>query len=471
MKKITILALASAVVFGASAKSEKRGHCINSLTQTQLELLTPGASWFYNWAGTPPANLSDVDGFDFVPMIWGGSYNADRIREYCKAHPRTKYLLGFNEPNFKKQANLTPAQAAEKWPEIKALADELGLKLVSPALNFSPDAPYQDPYKWMDEFVGLVGNDAFDYIAFHCYGGTGLIKDMVEKFNTQYGKQVWVTEYNYWPGGAGNVYVAPEVQRRTIVETTRFFEQSDKVFRYSWFMATGPYDSSDRANYGLVGVGGTLSAPEYFLTPQGYVYTYLGTFDKDAWNPVNTWIAAADANDLEGVNFDHIISADATQLPSPIGVNDISAGNWLEFNFDIASADNHKLNMLCAGEGEPVRFDPAMTITLDGKEIVTNEKFTLTGAADKFKTQTWDLGHVEAGHHTVRLTYTGRTSGLVISAVALSNPTSLEDIATDMTPADTPAEYFNLQGQKISNPAAGQIYIRRQGSEAVKIRL
>lgn len=37
--------------------------------------------------------------------------------------------------------------------------------------------------------------------------------------------------------------------------------------------------------------------------------------------------------------------------------------------------------------------------------------------------------------------------------------------------SDAPVEYFNLQGQRIDSPAAGQIVIRRQGASVSKIIL
>lgn len=44
----------------------------------------------------------------------------------------------------------------------------------------------------------------------------------------------------------------------------------------------------------------------------------------------------------------------------------------------------------------------------------------------------------------------------------------IEGVMTDGD-ADAPVEYFNLQGQRILNPAAGQLVIRRQGAEVSKI--
>ena len=125
-----MLAAFAVTAFNADAKSFKRGVSGNNFAlQEEFDVLIPGVSWFYNWGNTPNSNIADVPGeetIEFIPMCWNANYNADGIREYCKAHPETKYLLGFNEPNFKAQANMTPEVAAEKWPAVKALADELG---------------------------------------------------------------------------------------------------------------------------------------------------------------------------------------------------------------------------------------------------------------------------------------------------------------------------------------------------------
>lgn len=48
--------------------------------------------------------------------------------------------------------------------------------------------------------------------------------------------------------------------------------------------------------------------------------------------------------------------------------------------------------------------------------------------------------------------------------------TGVETISAD-TPADTPATYYNLQGIPVDNPIRRNIYIRRQGAKAVKVRL
>ncbi|MCM1520908.1 MAG: M6 family metalloprotease domain-containing protein [Lachnoclostridium sp.] len=53
--------------------------------------------------------------------------------------------------------------------------------------------------------------------------------------------------------------------------------------------------------------------------------------------------------------------------------------------------------------------------------------------------------------------------------INLQDATGIEAIATDDDHA--PARYFNLQGIEVSNPAPGQIYIRRQGNTTTKVIL
>ena len=50
-----------------------------------------------------------------------------------------------------------------------------------------------------------------------------------------------------------------------------------------------------------------------------------------------------------------------------------------------------------------------------------------------------------------------------------SNTTGVEDVVTDEVEAqDAPVVYYNLQGVRVENPAAGAVYIRVQGDKVTK---
>lgn len=192
--------MAAATTAFAQAKSPKRGICWDEKTQkfsdAPIDKMLPGISWIYTWGEAPQgaaANLGNDNGIAFAPMAWGRNFSETAIRNYVKEHDTVKYLLGFNEPNFAAQANMTPADAAALWPTLEAIAMEYGLKLVSPALNFTGEqvgGRVWGIYDWLDEFIRVYKetNGRFpkmDCIALHCY-------------MNWYGANTWfVNEYIY----------------------------------------------------------------------------------------------------------------------------------------------------------------------------------------------------------------------------------------------------------------------------------
>lgn len=418
-----LLAVACAVLTtDAAAKSFKRGVSENAFNlQEEFDVLIPGVSWFYNWGNVPNANIADVpsaETIEFIPMCWNANYNADGIREYCKAHPETKYLLGFNEPNFKAQANMTPEVAAEKWPAVKALADELGLELVGPAVNYSPDGPENDPFTWYANFVKLVGTDAFDYIALHCYsGGTGGMQDMIDRFYALYGKKIWLTEFSM--GGDGGVNVAsPEAQIASMVQQLEYLEKSDKVFRYSWFIAKG---TTTRSPYiGLIVPKNGYGERE--LTEVGKVYVYMTDFDETVYHGVDDVVSATEYISSQSL----VLGSNAdSQNPGELEITQFNSGAYADYQFDIPSAGEYTLTLRVSGQGEPTRFDPTIAIySVDenGEQLATlaeATQFALSGDDAVFGNVAFKL-QLQAGKQRIRIADTNpyQPSGMHISSLS-----------------------------------------------------
>ena len=273
MKRTTIFALLLAIVFTITScrenkeepinnsvipqgtvvdympKSSKRGVSFSFTNVMDLPLLSPYITWDYNWGNTPTNDAAlwfDTNGMDFCPMCWNGNYSADRIRSFVAAHPNTKYLLAFNEPNLTDQANMTPSQAAALWPPVVALAKELNLKLISPAMNYGTLAGYSNPIKWLDEFFAQPGVSIDDVhaISIHCYmSSPSAVQDYVRMFR-KYNKPVWLTEFCAWDPVPGNV----EVQKDYMCSVLNFLESEALVERYAWFIPRSSA-SLDKAPY------------------------------------------------------------------------------------------------------------------------------------------------------------------------------------------------------------------------------
>ena len=417
-----MLAAFAVTAFNADAKSFKRGVSGNNFAlQEEFDVLIPGVSWFYNWGNTPNSNIADVpseETIEFIPMCWNANYNADGIREYCKAHPETKYLLGFNEPNFKAQANMTPEVAAEKWPAVKALADELGLELVGPAVNYSPDGPENDPFTWYANFVNLVGTDAFDYIALHCYsGGTAGMQDMIDRFYALYGKKIWLTEFSM--GGDGGINVAsPEVQIASMVQQLEYLEKSDKVFRYSWFVVKGVTNKSPYI--GLIVP--KLGYGERELTEVGKVYVYMTDFDETVYHGVDEVVPASEYISSSSL----VLGSNADSFnPGELEITKFNSGAYADYQFDIPSAGEYTLTLRVSGQGEPTRFDPSIAIySVDenGEQLATlaeATQFALSGDDAVFGNVAFKL-QLQAGKQCIRIADTNpyQPSGMHISCLS-----------------------------------------------------
>lgn len=339
--KVQVVLLGAMVVLGACngrqvdedtraemCKSAKRGVAFNFSNVEDLPLLSPSCSWAYNWGNTQTDGAAlwfDSNEMDFCPMAWNANYDADKIRGYVKAHPKTKYLLGFNEPNLTDQCNMTPAEAAKHWGQVVALAKELGLKLVSPAMNYGTLAGYSDPVKWLDEFFAQpeVSLGDVDAIAVHCYmSSPSAVKNYIEMFR-KYGKPVWLTEFCAWDPVPGSV----DNQISYMCTVLNYLEQEPLVERYAWFI---PRSSAavDKAPYMQLL---THTSPVE-LTDMGVLYTQFSSFDKQACLPLAKGVGA---HQYIGVS-DNAITLRVTEDKVPY-IQGLQAGRWVEYQVQATS--------------------------------------------------------------------------------------------------------------------------------------
>ena len=309
-------------------KSAKRGVSFNFTNIQDLPLLSPAISWSYNWANDQNSTSAlwfDTNAMDFCPMCWNGSYSADKIRQYVQQHPNTKYLLGFNEPNLTDQCNMTPAQAAGPWQEVVALAKELNLKLISPAMNYGTLAGYHDPIKWFDEFFALpnVSLDDIHAIAIHCYmASPSAVKDYIKKFE-KYGKPIWMTEFCAWDPVPSNV----EKQMDYMCSILNHMEQNPHVERYAWFMprTSGKVDSPPYMQ--LLTHGSPVE-----LTPLGEIFTQFSSFDKNAYLALDKGVGAHQYIALK----DESISLRVTDN-NQLYIQSFMQGQWIDYHVHVQS--------------------------------------------------------------------------------------------------------------------------------------
>lgn len=178
-------------------------------------------------------------------MLWGGM----SLNQAIPAGAR--YLLGFNEPNFKSQANLTAQQAAADWPAVEAKAAAAGVPVASPGVNFCgsasdssqcTDPSVTDPYTYLSDFLAACPSCKVDYIAVHAYDcDLPSLRDYLEG-NTdaggtlrgfvQFGRPIWLTEFS-----CDKTHSVAD-QKAFMQAAVPYLEGSPNVMRYAWFSAS-----------------------------------------------------------------------------------------------------------------------------------------------------------------------------------------------------------------------------------------
>lgn len=208
---------------------------MTDLNAQELELFVGSSGWFYDWGLVPPQAPSEEDanwGMEFVPMVWTGT--PDFAEAVAAVPADAKYLLGFNEPNFKSQANLTVEQAVSMWPALEAIAEARDLKLVSPAVNFcGPESECwgTDPFEYLDDFLEACVDCRVDYVAIHGYfDNVAGLSWYLGEAKSRYDLPIWLTEFNRSPGDAA-------AQLEFMKQAIPLLEADPMVFRYAWFMA------------------------------------------------------------------------------------------------------------------------------------------------------------------------------------------------------------------------------------------
>ncbi len=396
-----ILACFSSLPLFSQTISAKRGIAYGQNTAVDMAALSEGISWWYNWSEAPESGvLSSFEelGMDFVPMAWNGNFNKQSMRDFLTAHPNIKYILGFNEPNFTYQANMTPSQAAAKWPEIEAIADEFNLKIVAPAVNYCDHCvseggvTYSDPIKYLDDFFAACPNCRVDYIAMHSYMNTiGALSWYVNQFK-KYHKPIWVTEFAGWESN-NNINDAGD-QQSFLIGAVDFLESDTSVFRYAWF--TGR-TSQGYASYPYIDLLGDKGV----LTSLGITYAAMPLHDTSDYKIIPASLEAEGYSSMNGILLEK-----TSDVSGFANCGYIDAGDWLEYHVECAETGTYPMEFRVA-----VNAASQVDVLVDGNLRFT-QSFTKTGGWQNWQTFN-NTVHLTAGKHKIRLV--AKTAGFNIN--------------------------------------------------------
>ncbi|KAH9844006.1 glycosyl hydrolase catalytic core-domain-containing protein [Rhodofomes roseus] len=238
----------------AASNSTKAGlaWANGNLDDIEQYTTTDKVTWYYTWS---PSSVSTS--LEFVPMLWGDR----QVSQWENSINRTihnlgvTHVLGFNEPDYPTQSNMTPSHAASVWrAQIEPLRSQ-GVLLGSPTPTSAPEGK-----QWLLDWLGACnGGCTVDFVALHWYdiNSTAFI-EYLEDFHDTFQKPLWITEW-----ACQNFNLADEqCSLQNIVDfmnaTQSFMDSTEWVERYAWFGAMenlqgvnqddGLMDSSGRIN-------------------------------------------------------------------------------------------------------------------------------------------------------------------------------------------------------------------------------
>ena len=237
-----------------AATSKRKGVGVWTFDGVSQALANSGASWYYTWDVAHPG-VTSPEGRRVRPDDLGGE---ERHRHQpAPGQEERPYLLGFNEPDLKGQAEMTVEQALELWPQLQAT----GLPLGSPAVAWGGDRPGE----WLDRFMAGAKQRGYrvDFIALHWYGGdfttanaVNQLKSYLQAVHDRYKLPIWLTEFALIDFSNGVRFPTQAQQAAFLTAATRMLGGLSWLQRYAWF----GLPATDKDQTGLFRTGSTATA-------------------------------------------------------------------------------------------------------------------------------------------------------------------------------------------------------------------
>lgn len=248
-------AKASATASSPTYSGTKRGLAYNDASLCKS--MSGSYGFAYNWGQTESASL----GTNFIPMMHKPSDSTAaawlaNVDTAVKAGSTA--VMGFNEPDYSGQANLTPEAACTAWTEYMnpIASSHSDVTIIGPSVT-NGAAPLG--LDWLSRFHTACPGAVVHATNIHFYDIPS--DDTITRFKTQietaaaeYNKPVWVTEFGLNSGSATDAQAASFLK-----QAMEYMDGSDLVQGYSYFMVA---DGTDMLNADTL-VGQAYAASTY----------------------------------------------------------------------------------------------------------------------------------------------------------------------------------------------------------------
>jgi len=237
-----------------------------------------GISWAFSWSLCEECFNEE---YEHVPMIWGKDYDPTQVSHLARQHPGSHWLI-WNEPNYWRQANITPTEAAQIYHDLRPLikkADPNAKLIVGGVLYLDTGwlTDFRNEYHQLyNEWPVVEGWHVHHYVGANEYGDGKTItasewrrrletvRDWMNKVENGGPVELWLTEF-----GCLN---SEPVDFQIMQDQISWLESQSWLTRYAWYATWS--DGS-----GCPGCTGSLleSNAPYNLTRLGQYYASIGS--------------------------------------------------------------------------------------------------------------------------------------------------------------------------------------------------
>jgi len=306
------------------------------------KVISLNVGWNYSWgASYVPVQ---PEGIEFVPMMWGGGgdpYTFTANIRTMISENKCKRILGFNEPDGKKQANMSVEKAVSLWPYLESLNIPLG----------SPATVDAENGEWLKDFMSEVDRLGLrvDYICVHNYGGgnASVFENKLKNIYNKYKRPLLITEFAVadWNAKTPAENKHSKAQVLNFMKTVLpWMEEQDFVLGYCWFSfgQTSPQGTSSALfdiDGNLTELGKYYSAfpdsvtpdPDPDPTPEEKNLVLNPGFENKKENWTGQW----------NINFDTKEAQEANIITGDITLRFSGKKAWADISQSVAVEEGH----------------------------------------------------------------------------------------------------------------------------------
>ena len=401
-----------------------------SLTVSDLNVLAPGVSWYYNWGARQTVFHPDME---FLPMAWGRDDHLVDLGQYLTQYPQTSTVLVANEPNLPGQMDVPPLEAAEYIRRTRTVA---GPRRRVVGAHFAAGPTVTDFRNTMHLALNDIGG--LHVTGIHTYeestGGflywASLWPHLMDNPGTggvegwplngpPPPSQVWVKEINI------GMTSPPQSETQVIdymLYAIDLLERDPRVERYAWwkdrrrFTGSGDFTRPPSHNIRDVQTNGALTA-------LGRHYVEMPVHDPDLYYRFPGRLSVARYRNISGFNppsaLEGNVAIGRSEDPgNTFDMDDLDAGEWIDLNIDVPVGGQWRASL----RGRRASAGTSSVAVLSGTQQIAT--LPLTTAAGQYATTVVINLPLAAGRQVLRLRGEPGTLDTSLTWLRLEAPTT-----------------------------------------------